>query len=74
MPSVLKGAKNSKASAELLFSTFFPKSKVVGDRQKKFVKDLAHDLGKLDSVEDSFVEFTLVEIRDAFLSLGCFKA
>ena len=38
------------------------------------MKDLVCDLEKLDSVESSFVDFTLVEIRDAILSLGCFKA
>ena len=74
MPSVLSGAANSKASTALLFSTFFPKSKVVGEKQKKFVEKLAHDLDKLDSVDKSFVEFTLVEIKDAILSLGCYKA
>ena len=53
---------------------FFPKSAVSGEKQKDFVEKLGEDLNKMDPVAKSFVDFTEKEIRDAIISLGCFKA
>ena len=38
------------------------------------MEQLGDDLKKLDPVSKSFVDFTEKEVRDAIISLGCFKA
>ena len=74
MTGVLQGAKSGAHSANLLFDCFFPQSDVSGDKQEGFVKKLDEDLEKMEEVAKSFVPFTEKEIRDAIISLGCFKA